>query len=308
MEMESRGAVANGIFVGLSTVDVVYRVDEFPAANAKIVARSQDVFAGGPATNAAIAFAHLGGKATLVAAVGRHALTRVIVEELRRYSVNVIDLNPAFDEPPAISSVSVLASGERSVVSANATRLPVPAALVDETVLAHASAVLVDGHFMQACQAWSRAARAGGVAVVLDGGSWKDGTAELLNSVDAAICSADFMPPVCTDADDVLRYLRDCGVTNVAITGGAEPIRYVTGGIPGVVSVPRAGAVDTMGAGDILHGAFCYYSSLGRGFVEALSEAAEVASESCRFFGTREWMKHIRPAEDTSTPGRFPLP
>ena len=59
--------MARGIFVGLSTVDIVYRVDEFPLANRKIAAQSQDVFAGGPATNAALAFSHLGGDATLVA-------------------------------------------------------------------------------------------------------------------------------------------------------------------------------------------------------------------------------------------------
>jgi sugar/nucleoside kinase (ribokinase family) len=48
--------------------------------------------------------------------------------------------------------------------------------------------------------------------------------------------------------------------------------------------------VDTLGAGDILHGAFCYYSSLGQVFQEALTNAVRVASESCRFRGTREWM------------------
>ena len=80
------------LFAGLSTIDIVYRVNEFPAANAKIAAKSQSVYAGGPATNAAIACAHLGsgvkgGKATLVTAVGRNALAGLIREELARYSV-----------------------------------------------------------------------------------------------------------------------------------------------------------------------------------------------------------------------------
>ena len=66
--------MAHGIFVGLSTIDVVYHVDGFPTANSKVVAQSQDVFVGGPATNAAIAFAHLGGSPSLVTAAGRNAL------------------------------------------------------------------------------------------------------------------------------------------------------------------------------------------------------------------------------------------
>jgi sugar/nucleoside kinase (ribokinase family) len=53
--------VIDGVFVGLSTIDVVYRVADFPAANTKAAANSQDVFVGGPATNAAIAFTFLGG-------------------------------------------------------------------------------------------------------------------------------------------------------------------------------------------------------------------------------------------------------
>ena len=66
--------MASGIFVGLSTIDVVYGVDEFPAANTKVAAHSQEVFVGGPATNAAVTFAQLGGEPALVTAVGRNTL------------------------------------------------------------------------------------------------------------------------------------------------------------------------------------------------------------------------------------------
>lgn len=302
-----RGIVAKGVFVGLSTVDIVYRVDEFPAANSKIVARSQDVFAGGPATNAAIAFHHLGGESTLVTGVGRHVLASVIVEELRRYSIEPIDLNPRFDRAPAISSISVRENGERSVISANATRIDVPPARVDEAALDRVSVVLVDGHYMQACQAWSKAARARGIPIVLDGGSWKDGTEELLQSIDTAICSADFLPPGCRTEDETLAYFERRGVKNIAITRGAKPVRFVSGASSGVVPVPRVEPVDTMGAGDIFHGVFCYSLSGGCGFVEALREAAKIAAESCRFHGTREWMKTTNPAAGALLPRPLPL-
>ncbi len=288
--------MTNGIFVGLSTVDIVYGVDEFPAPNSKIVACSQEVFAGGPATNASIAFGYLGGKATLVTAVGNHAVASAITEELRRSSIELIDLNPEFDRAPVISSVTVNRKGERNVVSANATRVRALPAQIDEAVLEQASVVLVDGHFMEACQSWARAARARGIPVVMDGGSWKDGTGELLQSVDTAICSADFKPPGCASEEEVFRYLKERGVAKIAITHGAEPVRFVSGAAEGSVRVPRVELVDTMGAGDIFHGVFCYYASTGRGFKEALEEAARVATESCRSNGTREWMKRVKAA------------
>lgn len=282
-----------GLFVGLSTVDLVYSLDEFPQANSKAVAGRQDLFAGGPATNASIAFAHLGGKATLVSVVGRHLLSGAIREELERHSVELIDLNPSFAEAPAISSIAVNRAGERSVVSANATRVTALTAKPDHALLEGASILLVDGHFMQVCQAWSQAAHELGVRVVLDGGSWKQGTAELLANVDSAICSADFLPPGCSSQEEVFEYLKSRGLSRVAITHGAEPIHFASGNLSGTVPVPQVEALDTLGAGDIFHGAFCHFHSLGLGFAEALAAAARVASESCRFRGTREWMNLI---------------
>jgi sugar/nucleoside kinase (ribokinase family) len=281
------------LFVGLSTIDIVYEVDEFPVANSKVAARSQSVFAGGPATNAAIACSHLGSKATLVTVVGRNALASVIREELEKYSVQLADLNPDFEDAPVVSAVTVDKAGNRNVVSANATRVHVPAVHVDRELCLQAGVVLVDGHYMEACRAWAAAAKACATPVVFDGGSWKDGTEELLQSIHTAICSADFMPPGCASASDVFQFLKSRGVDNIAITNGSAPIRFLRGQTSGSMSVPQVDVVDTMGAGDILHGAYCHFLPTGLGFVDALKQAAKIASESCRYAGTREWMQHL---------------
>lgn len=282
--------MAEVIFVGLSTIDVIYGVDKFPKANEKVAARSQEVYVGGPATNACIAHTHLGGKAALVTAVGKHPLAAMIREESARYGIQLIDLNAEFADVPPISSVTVARNGQRNVVSANAVRVHTHDAMVDQRVLSSARMVMVDGHHMQACQAWAAAARDLGKPVVFDGGSWKDGSEELLKSVTTAICSADFLPPGSKNSQQVVEYLRARGVANIAITHGAEPIDFVSGMSQGTLRVPPVEVADTTGAGDVLHGAYCYFASLGHGFVEALSEAAEIAAESCRYEGTRAWM------------------
>jgi sugar/nucleoside kinase (ribokinase family) len=283
----------DGVFVGLSTIDVVYNVAEFPIANTKVAARSQDVFVGGPATNAAIAFNRLGGKATLVAAVGRHPVSTLIRDEIKKFAVECIDLYPVLNEIPSISSVAVDDAGRRNVVSANTSRLRIPFPVVNRRVCEQAKVVLVDGHAMQACQEWAIAAKALGTPVVLDAGSWKNGTDELLKSVHTVICSADFAAPGCVTESALVEYLQDRGVTNVAITHGAEPVRYFSDANSGEILVPQVQVVDTMGAGDVLHGAFCYFYATGKTFEEALERAAEVASESCRYRGTREWTEHL---------------
>jgi sugar/nucleoside kinase (ribokinase family) len=283
----------DGVFVGLSTIDVVYRVAEFPAANTKVAASSQDVLVGGPATNAAIAFSHLGGRPTIVTALGRHPITAIVRDDFAKYAIECIDLNPDFESLPAISSIAVDDEGRRNVISANAIRIEIPPAVIDQRICEAAKIVLVDGHAMQACQAWASAAYALGKPVVMDGGSWKQGTDELLETVHTAICSEDFTAPGCTSESDLVKYLRGRGVANVAITHGAGPVSFFTDAKTGEIPVPVVAAVDTLGAGDIFHGAFCYFFSIGNGFEESLERASEVASESCCYRGTREWMQHL---------------
>ena len=280
-----------GIFVGLSTIDIIYRVSEHPVPNRKVAAQSQQIYVGGPAANAAITFAFLGGSTLLVTPVGGHALGAVIAEECRRFGVELLDVAAESQEPPPISSIWVDAEGRRTVVSANTAGRSFSATAVDTTHLAGAKVVLVDGHAMQACQAWAEAARSAQVSVVLDGGSWKPGTELLLKSVNVAICSADYLPPACNREAEVIEYLRAAGVKEIAITRGAAPIRWASESASGVIDVPTVEAVDTTGAGDIFHGAFCFHYAAGCEFDEALRKASIIASESCRYRGTREWMR-----------------
>jgi sugar/nucleoside kinase (ribokinase family) len=53
------------------------------------------------------------------------------------------------------------------------------------------------------------------------------------------------------------------------------------------------GVVDTLGAGDILHGAFCWYFLRSGDFAESLQAASRIATLSVRYFGSREWMAHF---------------
>jgi len=186
----------SALFVGLCTLDIVQVVAQMPGQNEKVTALRQSVAAGGPATNASVAFACLGGRATLLTGAGRHPLADGVRADLDQVGVTLIDAAADDEAPPAVSSILVTeGSGDRCVVSVNAAgrELRPPSdlgALVDD-----ARAVLIDGHHPALALAAARAARARGRLCVLDGGSWKDNTADLLPYVDVAVCSADFRPP-----------------------------------------------------------------------------------------------------------------
>jgi sugar/nucleoside kinase (ribokinase family) len=130
------------------------------------------------------------------------------------------------------------------------------------------------------------------VPVVLDAGSWKDVLTELLPLVDLAVCSAGFRVP---GRADVAGALRAAGVTAGAITAGADPVRWWFAGADGSAPVPSVAAVDTLGAGDVFHGAFARAVAESPPtdavrFAAALAFAAEVAALRCGTPGPRAWL------------------
>ncbi|MGD0580143.1 MAG: PfkB family carbohydrate kinase, partial [Bryobacteraceae bacterium] len=126
-------------------------------------------------------------------------------------------------------------------------------------------------------------------------GSWKPRTEDLLPYVSVAICSANFLPPGYTNTDDVVEYLVASGVTQVAVSHGDRPILVRDGS--GASSIPVRGIrpVDTLGAGDVLHGAFCFAFAHGLSFRASLVWAAEIATISCEYLGARSWIRERAP-------------
>src|SRR5699024_7911590 len=187
-----------GVFAGLATLDVIHRVDASPGPDEKVTALSQFVAAGGPAANAAVTFAALGGHAVLLTALGRSPIAGTISAELTEHGVEVIDVAPDLDGGAPVSAVTVLAAtGERSVVGGDAAgvRAPAPPPQLMHEVLAGADVVLLDGHHPELARAVLSAAREAGLPTVLDAGRWKPIMEELVGAVTDVVASADFRTP-----------------------------------------------------------------------------------------------------------------
>jgi sugar/nucleoside kinase (ribokinase family) len=277
-----------GLFAGLATLDLVHTLERPLGPNEKTVALRQDIAAGGPAANAAVTFAALGGEAVLVTALGAHPLAGFAAAELASRAVRVLDATPDAADPPAVSAVRVVAgSGERSVSSVNAAFVQaVPPAEISELAGA-ADVVLVDGHHPQLALAAARAAQAAGVPVLLDAGSWKPVFAELLPIVSAAICSAEFAALSTVDAPHAR------GVRWVAVTHGADPIEWSAGDASGAIAVPQVPARDTLGAGDVFHGAAAFALTRNVSWPDCLRFAAEVAAVRVQHPGPRGWLAYL---------------
>lgn len=284
-----------GVFVGLATLDVIHRIAAPPAVNQKITSSAQFVAAGGPAANAAVTFAALGGNAVLVTALGDEPVADLVRADLARHGVEVQDAAAGTVRPVPVSAVSVVeTTGDRSVVSLDAVASEATPPTDLDDVLAGADVVLVDGHHPRIARAAAEVASRTGIRVVVDAGRWKPVMADLVPWASDMVCSADFRTPGADDAESTAASLIDDGVPTVVTTHGGDPIRWRVATESGSVDVPAVTAVDTLGAGDVFHGAYAWFSTDGESnLTDRLARSARVAALRCSVVGPRSWIEHV---------------
>ncbi len=279
-----------GLFIGLNTLDVQFLVEEYPKQNQKAKASEYGFYTGGPATNASIAFAHLSGDAHLLSSFGSHPLTHFTYEDLHSLSLKTTDFTPNRTSHPIFASViTTKNSGDRAIVSYHPNNLDYCSKTLDEFPSNDFDIILLDSFYIDAAKSIVNSNKK--ATVVLDGGSWKKGLDKLLPYVDIAICSADFFPPGTSTSEEVVAYLVKLGIANIVITKGNQPMLVQENGNSYGLEVEKIKAVDTLGAGDVFHGAFCFYYANSRDFKQALRNASKIAAKSCLHYGTRKWMQ-----------------
>ncbi|MFC3892476.1 PfkB family carbohydrate kinase [Lentzea rhizosphaerae] len=274
--------------VGLTTLDVTQRVDAFPEPGQKVRSLDAVLSPGGPAANAARAVAALGGRSSLLTALGADALGEFV-----RASLDPVQVTAVPGTTPVSMVVVRDADGERTVVSRNAS-VPVVAPDLSD-LLAAADVVLLDGHHDGLVIPVAQQAKAAGLPVVLDAGSWKPVLDHLLPLVDVAACASGFE---LSEAG-----VHAFGVPLVIRTQGAAPVTWsARDGSTGVVPVPAVEVKDTNGAGDVWHGAYAYALATGADPVQAIGFASEAAA--VRVGAVGDWVERLARWQDSRSGSR----
>ncbi len=274
------------LVAGLTTCDLVYVADELPERGGKATALAHRIDPGGPAANAARIAAALGGDVVLHTVAGTSTLALDMVAQLSASGVQVIDHSDHTDLP--VASVWVDAEGERTILSTDNRRSEV-SALSGDIDLSEFAGVLLDGHYPDLQRQVATAATAAGIPIVLDCGRWREVFADLLPVATDIIMSESFRPPGMehTSAHEAVAAISDReGASLCAMTRGSFPIIVETADGMRELEVDQVKPVDTNGAGDVLHGAYLFQRYVvGADSVDALSEAARLATASCRHAG-----------------------
>jgi sulfofructose kinase len=285
------GRAAPGIVcVGIATLDRVFRVAGLPTGPGKRFAIAFAEVGGGPAATAAAAVARLGGRAELWARIGDDATGTAIVAELANDGVDVAHVRRV---PGAVSqqaAVTVDAAGERAIVSFRDPALDRDAAWLPLDRIAAAGAVLADVRWPEGATAALGAARRAGVPSVLDADATDDDALDRLVPLAAHVAfSAPGLARFAGTDDPREGLARAAARTGgtVGVTLGEAGVLWRDGDRTRHLPAFPVAAVDTLGAGDVFHGALALALARGSGHEEALRYASAAAALKCTQFGGR---------------------
>lgn len=265
------------ICAGLIAADLVFEVAGFPVKGAKTRATSSRMITGGGALNAASAIASLGGHVSLVGAIGPDSFGDVLRARMQDRGIDDTYVQTIAGATTSRSANLITPDGDRTIVNhRDISLVPDGITLPDPFPF---DAALVDTRWPDGAARICHAARRAGKPAVIDAEAPVAQAAEALAQASHVVFSqqglADYMGE--NDAEALERAARGLGVW-CAVTRGAQPVLCHDGHRAFDVPAFPADAVNTLGAGDVWHGAFTLALCRGLDEIQAVRWASAAAA------------------------------
>jgi sulfofructose kinase len=208
-----------------------------------------------------------------------------VLGELAALGVDTSAVERAAGVPGSVSAVAVGEDGERLLLNHQDRRLLLEAPSPPAAAFGRFAATLVDTRWPAAGVEALRLARARGVPGIADidhalPASWLEPTLALASHV---VFSRDGLGRA-LGVDGLERGLAEAlrlSPGRIAVTLGGEGVIWLEGRAPRRLPAFPVAAVDTLGAGDVFHGALTVALAQGDGWPEALRFAAAAAAIKC---------------------------
>jgi sugar/nucleoside kinase (ribokinase family) len=276
--------------IGIPVRDLTFRITELPERGLKVNASHFEEICGGNALNAAIGIVRLGGRASLCGPMGdaHETSSRYIFEKLAQEGIETKYLihMPGLVTP--ISSILIDPSGERTIVTFRdpglwKVRLPD----ADE-LLRDCHAILVENRCAEFCTDLCAEARRRGIPVVVDVDRPMSLREGLLTASSHLISSCEALRSTAGIADngEALKKIAKLTTSFLAVTLGPQGALWLDerGDLRQTPAFP-VHTVDTLGAGDVFHGAFTVAITENQSIPSALRFASAAAALKCTRFG-----------------------
>jgi len=288
--------------VGLNATDTLLLVPHFPAYAGKAPFEEEIVSPGGQVASAMVACARLGLRVKYIGSIGDDERGRIQIESLRGTGINLDDVQLRRNCPNQSAYIVVdRSTGERTVLWRRAACLRIDPAEITPEQIACARLLHIDGHDTPAMARAAEIARRHGIPVSVDVDSVYHGFEHVLPNVDYLVASSEF-PSAWTGEQDPFVALetlqKEYGMKVAAMTLGAHGALARVDGRFVYSPAFVVNCIDTTGAGDVFHGAFCYAVLQGMPIREALEFSNAMGALNCTALGARGG---IRGVEDVRT-------
>ena len=277
--------------VGLNATDTLILVPRFPAYAGKEPFVDEMYSLGGQVASAMVACAKLGLRTKYIGTVGDDERGRIQIDSLQGTGINLdhVQIRKGCANQSAYIVIDQ-STGERTVLWRRSDCLRLEPDEITPEMITCARLLHIDGHDTAAVGRAAAIARQHNIPVTVDVDTVYHGFDKVLPNVDYLITSSEF-PVRWTGEGDPYRALiliqEEYGMKVAAMTlGSFGSIARMDGKFcysPAFV----VNCVDTTGAGDVFHGAYCYGVLQGLSMRDTLDLSNAMAALNCTAIGAR---------------------
>ena len=276
--------------IGMPVRDLTFRVGGVPGRGSKENASHFDEICGGNALNAAIGIVRLGGRASVCGPMGdiKETSSRFIFDKLAYEGIETQHLVHMAGLVTPISAVMVDPSGERTIVTFRDPELWKVHLPDTETLLDDCAAILTESRCAEFCTDLCAEAQRRGIPVIVDVDRAMSLREGLLNASSHLVFSSEPLQETAGLTDDAQALKKVAKLTPSFLAGTRGPRGTIwldeNQAIQETPAFP-VHTVDTLGAGDVFHGAFALAITEGQELRQALLFASAAAALKCTRFG-----------------------
>jgi sugar/nucleoside kinase (ribokinase family) len=276
--------------IGMPVRDLTFRVDGLPARGFKVNAHHFDEICGGNALNSAIGIVRLGGRASICGPMGDAGETssRFIFDRMAEEGIDTRNLIHMAGLVTPISTIMIDPSGERTIVTFRDPELWKVRLPDADRLLQDCDAVLTESRCAEFCTDLCAEATRRGIPVIVDVDRSMSLREGLLTASSHLIFSSEALQETADTTSDAEALLKIAKLTPSFLAGtrGAQGTLWLDdkGTLQETPAFP-VHTVDTLGAGDVFHGAFALAMTEGQDIRRALRFASAAAALKCTRFG-----------------------
>jgi sulfofructose kinase len=276
--------------VGMPVRDLTFRVPGVPARGSKEHASHFDEICGGNALNAAIGIVRLGGRASICGPIGdaRETSSRFIFEQMAHEGIDTKHIVHMRGLVTPISAIMIDPSGERTIVTFRDPELWKVELPDVDALLEDCDAILTESRCAEFCTDLCAEARRRGIPVIVDVDRAMSLREGLLTASSHLVFSSEPLQETADVSDDGQALQKIAKLTPSFLAGTRGPRGTIWldehQDLQETPAFP-VHTVDTLGAGDVFHGAFALAITEQQEVRQALRFASAAAALKCTRFG-----------------------